>query len=141
MRSIYLFVTVVASVAVVSSCSSDAGSLPSQPQFKVVAAHWLLCPQAVDDLKGCCPQPADPRRCVFPNGSAPTDLVAFARFTNSGAPGGATATFTGADIARSNCIATVPYTQAGATSSAWCSLGPVFEPTTPPVVVIHVEGS
>jgi hypothetical protein len=139
MRSTATWVIAVASVAMVMGCSNNAGSPPSQPKFKVVAANWLLCPHGVDGLKSCCPQPADPRRCVFPNGAAPTELVAFARFTNAGAPGRATATFTNGDETSAACSAAVPFTEAGATTSAWCSLGAVFEPNAPPHVDVHPD--
>jgi hypothetical protein len=123
-----LFAAVAAGLAVMA-CGE-----PSTPKFELVSTNWLLCPASSTDLKMCCPQPADPRRCVMPNGAAPTDLIAVARLKNAGAAGGAMATFSAAGA---SCSAAVPQTPAGATVMAWCSFGATTEPAAPPQIFIR----
>jgi hypothetical protein len=109
---------------------------PSTPKFELLSTNWLLCPASATDLKMCCPQPADPRRCVIPNGAAPTDLIAVARLRNTGTPGGAMATLSAPSA---TCSATVPHTPTGSTAQAWCSLGVITEPAAPPQISIRYE--
>jgi hypothetical protein len=119
----------LAVAAVVIACGE-----PSTPKFELLSSHWLLCASGATDLKMCCPQPADPRRCVIPNGAAPTDLIAFASLKNTGAPGGAMATFSAPGV---TCSAAVPHTLTGQTAQAWCSLGTTPEPVVPPLITIR----
>jgi hypothetical protein len=121
----------LAAVAAMVACSS-----PSTPKFELLNTHWLLCPSAATDLNMCCPQPADPRRCVIPSGSAPTDLIAFAHLRNTGAPGAAMATFSAPG---GTCSAAVPHTPTGSTAQAWCSLGQTPEPAAPPQISVSYE--
>ncbi len=133
---------------VLAACSNTAGVSHSGPRFQVVSAHWLLCPENSADLRLCCPQPADPRRCVVPGPSsagsvnpsgAPTELVAFARFKNAGFGGTATATFSAHQLAEASCSTPVPYTAAGGSATAWCSLGVALEPGVDPAVHVIDE--
>ncbi len=119
----------LAVAAVVMACGE-----PSAPKFELVTTHWLLCASGATDLNMCCPQPADPRRCVMPNGEAPTDLIAFASLRNMGAAGGATAMFSAPGV---TCSAAVPHTPAGATAQAWCSFGAIPEPAGPPQMTLR----
>ena len=122
-------------IGIASSCATP-GAVPA-PDFKLVSAHWLLCPVQAGDLTMCCPQPADPRRCVVPNaGAAPLALAAFGRFQNVGAAGSATATFTTTDAGRAKCSAVLPVTPSGGTTNAWCSLGPGVESAFGPQVSV-----
>lgn len=119
----------------IAGCASQTSPTTSKPEFQVIVANWLLCPQSTTDLKACCPQPADPRRCVMPSGTAPTELVAYARFRNVGAAGGGMATLGIDEDAESRCPAPVPFTETGATTIAWCSLGAKPEPLAPPAII------
>ena len=125
----------------VAGCASQSSPATSKPNFQVIVANWLLCPQSATDLKACCPQPADPRRCVMPAGTAPSELVAYVRFRNAGAAGGGMATLGIDGDEASRCPAPVPFTEAGATTIAWCSLGAKPEPLSPPAIISVVAAS
>ena len=130
---------VVALVAVAYMSASRTGA--SNPDFRLVSGHWLLCPTGAADLTTCCPQPADPRRCVVPSNStavgvAPLALMAFGRFKKFGTSGGATATFSTVGSGRAECSVVLPFTPSGGTVAAWCSLGSALEVGSEPQVSV-----
>jgi hypothetical protein len=123
------------------ACAAASGGSAAGPDFKLVNAHWLLCPAGATDLTMCCPQPADPRRCVIPGvapkpAGAPTALTAFARFKNLGTSGRATATFSTPGPGYSRCSVALPFTSTGGSVAAWCSLGSGVEGGSEPQVSI-----